>query len=140
MFLAQMVNALLGQLMHRDLDDLNERIFQVENRTGYHSWEVGSYGISSGDFGDLSANMTAVKSLLAFHSRVTKIVREIQKFISTSSKEWEGSVQSTECNEFASALNNHNNITEMWLKMQEIQIDYLNTRTDAQLTAVYAYK
>ena len=136
MFLAEAISAMFGRIVHRDLNSLNKRISQVENRTGIQGWSSESYGRATGNFGDLSANTSGVKVLLASNQRVVEFVKEIDELVASSLQEHGNLQEASRCADAAVNLIKYSEARKRHMRMQEIQLEYLTSRTEAQLTVV----
>lgn len=140
MAVGYIVIIILGTLMDRDLLRENRNIAEVENRTGYHGWKNSVAGVAKGEYATLSARMSGCATSLAGQQRIAKVSRGALAFVSTMSSEHHMRGYSQSLQErislSAKTMKDFDAILGTRLDVQGSQLEFLNQRTQIQLTAV----
>ena len=139
MALAYLTAAALGRSLGSELGGESKAIGMIENRTGYIAGKNGAFETATGDYGSLSAQMSGCATVLAGTRKKLKCVREILQLASRLSI--------IERKERTSVTDEYRRLVETEilhvealqtsrLDMIEVQLAFLEKRTEIQLTAV----
>ncbi|KAL9619967.1 MAG: hypothetical protein Q9160_005436 [Pyrenula sp. 1 TL-2023] len=118
-------------------DDINiiavhEYVGSVEKRTGYHGWDVGEYRSAEGPFSELSAKTSGFATALTATKRPDNIIDEILGIFEDTLL-----VPSTLDVKLLKAFEAHVKTLRMRTAMQHKQADFLLSRVQHQLTALF---
>ena len=120
------------------LAEVQQKVSEVEHKTGCHAWSMHHYAKADGDYSSLSARMSVVATTLAANKRLNGMAAEILPTFNAHSDLWQKHATKHTWKETGLVAVHINHLTGR-LATQRIHIEYNMARVQNQLTAVRHY-